>query len=422
MGYEFSFAYAAHQDEADALRAFRSRYLIPRHRGIEQIYFTGNSLGLQPAGVEAAVKQELDSWAAWGVEGHFRGERPWYAYHEEASNLLAPVVGALQSEVVAMNHLTVNLHLLLVSFYRPSGKRRKILFEHKPFPSDHYAFESHVRWHGLDPSEVLVELQPRPGEHLLRPSDILGRIAELEGELALVCMGGVNYFTGQYFDLEAIVHAAHQVGAHCGFDLAHAAGNVPLRLHDWNVDFACWCSYKYLNSGPGGVAGAFIHERHHRDASLLRLAGWWGHNKQTRFEMAPGFDPIPTAEGWQLSNAPVLSLAAHRAALELFQEAGMEALREKSVRLTGFLEFVLDEVSRLSGSEIIILTPQNAGERGCQLSVRFPGATRSLVDRLSERGVTVDWREPDVIRLAPVPMYNSYRDIVSFGEILLSIL
>jgi kynureninase len=304
----------------------------------------------------------------------------------------------------------------------PQGKRRKILFEHRPFPSDHYVFESQARLHGHDPSEVLVEMQPREGEWNLRTEDIVAKIEELGDELACVCFGGVNYFTGQFFDLPAIVAAAHRAGATCGFDLAHAAGNLVLHLHDWNADFACWCSYKYLNSGPGGVAGAFVHQRHHADRQLLRLAGWWGHNKDTRFRMEPGFDPIPTAEGWQLSNAPILSMAAHRAALELFDQAGMMRLREKSIQLTAYLEFVLGEVRSRTGVPLEIITPSDPHARGCQLSVVVPGSDRSLVDKLQQRGVVADWREPDVIRMAPVPMYNSFEDVLSFGEIFTSIL
>ncbi len=386
------------------------------------LYFTGNSLGLQPKGVRARIDQELDDWATYGVEGHFHAKNPWYSYHELLTDASARVVGALPPEVVVMNQLTVNLHLLLVSFYRPQGKRRKILFEHKPFPSDHYAFESQARLHGLDPADVLIEMKPRAGEWNLRTEDILQAISDAGDELACVCFGGVNYFTGQYFDLKAITAAAHKAGATCGFDLAHAAGNVPVQLHDWNVDFACWCSYKYLNSGPGGVAGAFVHERHHHNKELLRLAGWWGHNKNTRFKMEPGFDPIPSAEAWQLSNAPVLSMAAHKASLELFDRAGMAALREKSLLLTSWLEFVLAEVRAKTGVPLEIITPSDPAQRGCQLSVIVPGRDRSLVKRLADKGVIVDWREPNVIRMAPVPMYNSFEDILSFGEILTSIL
>jgi len=323
----------------------------------------------------------------------------------------------LPSEVVIMNQLTVNLHLLLISFYRPSGKRIKILFETKPFPSDHYAFESQARLHGLDPKDVLVEMQPREGEITLRTEDIVAKINELGDELAVVCFGAVNYFTGQFFDIVSITNAGHAVGANVGFDLAHAAGNVPLHLHDQNVDFACWCSYKYLNSGPGGVSGAFVHEKHHANKELIRLAGWWGHNKSTRFEMEPGFDPIESAEAWQMSNAPVLSMAAHKAALDIFVEAGMSAMREKSLLLTGYLEFIVDQVRNTTGVQLQILTPANPNERGCQLSIVVPGAKKQLVKDLAERGIVVDWREPNVIRMAPVPLYNSFEDIFTFGEV-----
>jgi kynureninase len=422
MDHSYTRDYARILDQKDPLRAFRNEFLFPPHGDGHMLYFTGNSLGLQPKSVRAHIAQELDDWATYGVEGHFHAKNPWYSYHEILTEASARVVGALPSEVVVMNQLTVNLHLLLISFYRPQGKRRKILFEHKPFPSDHYAFESQARLHGFDPAEVLIEMKPRAGEWNLRTQDILQAIADAGDELACVCFGGVNYFTGQYFDLKEITEAAHKAGATCGFDLAHAAGNVPVQLHEWNVDFACWCSYKYLNSGPGGVAGAFVHERHHHNKELVRLAGWWGHNKDTRFKMEPGFDPIPSAEAWQLSNAPVLSMAAHKASLELFDRAGMKALREKSLLLTSYLEFVLAELRRQTGVQLEIITPSDPAQRGCQLSVMVPGRDRSLVKQLADKGVIVDWREPNVIRMAPVPMYNSFEDILSFGEILTSIL
>jgi kynureninase len=381
------------------------------------LYFTGNSLGLQPKSVRESINQELEDWATYGVEGHFLAKHPWFSYHEMFAEGAAQVVGGLPSEVVIMNQLTVNLHLLLISFYRPSGKRIKILFETKPFPSDHYAFESQARLHGLDPKDVLVEMQPREGEITLRTEDIVAKINELGDELAVVCFGAVNYFTGQFFDIVSITNAGHAVGANVGFDLAHAAGNVPLHLHDQNVDFACWCSYKYLNSGPGGVSGAFVHEKHHANKELIRLAGWWGHNKSTRFEMEPGFDPIESAEAWQMSNAPVLSMAAHKAALDIFVEAGMSAMREKSLLLTGYLEFIVDQVRNTTGVQLQILTPANPNERGCQLSIVVPGAKKQLVKDLAERGIVVDWREPNVIRMAPVPLYNSFEDIFTFGEV-----
>jgi len=417
MGFENSLSFAKSLDANDRLASFRDRFYFPQHNGKDMLYFTGNSLGLQPKSVRESINQELEDWATYGVEGHFLAKHPWFSYHEMFAEGAAQVVGGLPSEVVIMNQLTVNLHLLLISFYRPSGKRIKILFETKPFPSDHYAFESQARLHGFDPKDVLVEMQPREGEITLRTEDIVAKINELGDELAVVCFGAVNYFTGQFFDIASITNAGHAVGANVGFDLAHAAGNVPLHLHDQNVDFACWCSYKYLNSGPGGVSGAFVHEKHHANKELIRLAGWWGHNKSTRFEMEPGFDPIESAEAWQMSNAPVLSMAAHKAALDIFVEAGMSAMREKSLLLTGYLEFIVDQVRNTTGVQLQILTPANPNERGCQLSIVVPGAKKQLVKDLAERGIVVDWREPNVIRMAPVPLYNSFEDIFTFGEV-----
>ncbi len=418
MIFENSSSFAAALDQQDGLASYRNQFHFPQHEGKDMIYLTGNSLGLQPKSTRTAVLQELEDWATFGVEGHFYAKNPWYSYHEMFARPSAMIVGAQESEVVVMNQLTVNLHLLLISFYQPSGKRRKILFETKPFPSDHYAFESQAKLHGFDPQEVLVEMQPRQGERLLRTEDIIEKIESLGDELALVCFGGVNYFTGQFFDIPAITMAGHKVGAHVGFDLAHAAGNVPLHLHRDQVDFACWCSYKYLNSGPGGVAGAFVHERHHKNKSLHRLAGWWGHNKSTRFLMEPGFDPIESAEAWQLSNAPVLSMAAHKAALDIFQEVGMDRLREKSELLTAYLQFLIENAANNSDTKYDIITPKNPSERGCQLSIVVPGATKQLVKDLASKGVIVDWREPNVIRVAPVPLYNSFMDLYRFVEIL----
>jgi kynureninase len=417
MAFENSLSFAQSLDASDRLASFRERFYFPQHNGKDMLYFTGNSLGLQPKSVRESINQELNDWANFGVEGHFLAKRPWFSYHEMFAEGAAQVVGGLPSEVVIMNQLTVNLHLLLISFYRPSGKRIKILFETKPFPSDHYAFETQARLHGLDPKDVLVEMQPREGETTLRTEDIVSKINELGDELAVVCFGAVNYFTGQFFDIAAITKAGHTVGANVGFDLAHAAGNVPMHLHDQNVDFACWCSYKYLNSGPGGVSGAFVHEKHHANKDLIRLAGWWGHNKATRFQMEPGFDPIESAEAWQMSNAPILSMAAHKAALDIFVEAGVSSMREKSLNLTGYLEFIVNEVRKTTGVELQILTPTNPNERGCQLSIVVPGATKQLVKDLAERGIVVDWREPNVIRMAPVPLYNSFEDIYTFGKV-----
>ncbi len=418
MNFQYDLAFAQSLDRSDTLSVYRERFLFPQHNGNHVLYFTGNSLGLQPKGVKEAFVEECDDWAAFGVEGHFLARKPWLSYHERFAAGAAKLVGAKEHEVVMMNQLTVNLNLLLVSFYKPEGKRHKILFEAKPFPSDQYAFASQARLHGLEPNEVLVELLPRSGEVTLRMEDVLKTIQELGDELALVCFGGVNYFTGQLFNMQEITQAAHEIGAVCGFDLAHAAGNVPLSLHQWNVDFACWCTYKYLNSGPGSVGGVYVHERHATNRDLFRLAGWWGHNKETRFQMAPDFDPIPTAESWSMSNAPVFNMIAHEVSLEIFSEVGMPALREKSLLLTAYLDFVLDEVMRSTGQILKRITPEDPAQRGCQLSVIVEGYDRKLVSKLYEQGVIVDWREPNVIRLAPVPLYNSFEDVYQLGKVL----
>jgi kynureninase len=418
MNFQYREDFAVKLDEQDELASYRNQFLFPQHNGQDMLYFTGNSLGLQPKGVKEALIQECDDWQKFGVEGHFLAKNPWFSYHEMFADGAAGLVGAKKHEVVMMNQLTVNLNLLLVSFYRPHGKRVKILFETKPFPSDQYAFASQAKLHGLNPEDVLVEMQPRQGELTLRTEDIEAKINEVGEELALVCFGAVNYFTGQFFNLEKITAAAHQVGATCGFDLAHCAGNLPLQLHDWNVDFACWCTYKYLNSGPGSVGGVYVHEKHTSNPELLRLAGWWGHDKNTRFLMGPEFQPMLSAESWSMSNAPVFNMVAHKVSLEMFIQVGMSALRKKSITLTGYLEFVLQEVQRISGQSLKVITPTDPEQRGCQLSVIVDGRNRSLVEQLAERGVIVDWREPNVIRLAPVPLYNSYLDIYRFGEVL----
>ena len=417
MNPENTLAYAQVQDAKDPLRAFRSEFHFPQHQGKNVLYFTGNSLGLQPKAAADALKQELDDWARYGVEGHFQAKHPWYSYHEELTPSLARLVGAMPEEVVAMNQLTSNLHFLMVSFYRPSGKRRKVLTETRPFPSDTYAFASQIAFHGGDPDTDLVEVQPRPGEHTLRTEDIVAKIDELGDELALVCFGGVNFYTGQAFDMSAITRAAHAVDAVAGFDLAHAAGNLHLKLHDWNVDFACWCSYKYINSGPGSVAGVFVHQRH-LGKQLPLFAGWWGHDKSERFKMDRTFKPMPTAEAWQVSNAPVFSMAVHRVALEQFDRAGIANLRAKSEQLTAYLAFIVAEVAKATGTNLEVITPNDPAQRGCQLSILAHGHGKALFNKLTERGVIADWREPNVIRVAPVPMYNSFEDVHRFGEIL----
>lgn len=418
--FEFSLQYARVQDEQDTLRHFRTQFLFPVHEGKQVIYLTGNSLGLQPVTARAAIEQELHDWATYGVEGHFHAKHPWFHYHKFLTEKAARVVGAKPLEVVVMNNLTVNLHLMMVSFYRPSATRFKIIMEGGAFPSDQYAMESQARFHGLNPEDVIVELHPRKGEHTLRTEDILQAIEKHGKELALVMMGGVNYYTGQAYDMQAITHAAHATGAYAGFDLAHAAGNLHLQLHDWDVDFAVWCSYKYLNSGPGGTSGVFVHERHAGNKDLIRFAGWWGHQEDERFQMKKGFIPMKGAEGWQLSNAQVLPMAVHKASLDIFDEAGMEHLRAKSVKLTGYLEFVIDEVNAglTDEQQLKSITPRDANQRGAQLSIVAGAKGRELFSYLSKNGVVADWREPDVIRMAPVPLYNSFEDIYRLGELL----
>jgi len=405
-------------DAADPLSKFRERFHIPAHEGRDSLYFTGNSLGLQPKGAQDIIQGELDDWRKYGVEGHFQSRRPWVNYHAFATEDLAAIVGAMPQEVVAMNALTVNLHLLLISFFRPEGKRTRLMIEKGAFPSDRYAALSQLRLHGLDPEENLIEIAPRAGEHHLRQADIEARIAEEGDHLACVMLCGVQYYTGQWMPMAAITAAAHAAGATCGFDLAHAVGNVPMELHNWNVDFACWCGYKYLNGGPGCTAGAFVHERHANRPELPRLEGWWGHAESRRFLMEPDFDLMPGAEGWQTSNAPVMNMAALLASLSEFKEAGMDPLRTKSLALTDFLEKGIHAVAASTGAHLEILTPTDAASRGCQLSVVAHGKGKSLFDYLTENGVIVDWREPAVIRMAPVPLYNRFSDVAEFLVIL----
>ena len=419
MQYQNSLEFARQLDEQDPLKNFRDKFYIPLMNGKESIYFTGNSLGLQPKTTQDYVLNELEDWASFGVEGHFHARKPWMPYHEIFPRQLSAIVGSKENEVVVMNQLTVNLHLLMVTFYRPTKDRYKIICEAKAFPSDQYAFESQVRYHGLDPETSIIEVSPREGEHSIRTEDIVDTINAHGTSVALVLFGGVNYYTGQFFDLPAITSAAHQVGAYAGFDLAHAAGNVELKLHDWQVDFACWCSYKYLNSGPGGVAGVFIHEQHAANTSLPRFAGWWGYTKETRFKMEKGFQAIPTAEGWQLSNAPVLSMAAHKAALDIFEEAGMERLHQKRKKLASYLYFILDSVNRQNKEQVIeLITPSEENARGCQVSILMLKNGRAVFEAITQQGVLADWREPNVIRVAPVPLYNTFEDIYRFGEIM----
>ncbi len=410
MNHQPTLAYARQLDRQDPLRSYRQRFFFPKHDGKNALYFCGNSLGLQPKGVEQALKNELKHWREHAVEGHFRGEMPWLHYHKFLLPQSARLVGANESEVVVMNTLTTNLHLLMVSFYRPTKERFKIIMEGGAFPSDQYAVETQVRWHGFDPAEAIVEVCPRPGEETLRTEDILSVIKQHGSQISLVLFGGVNYYTGQFYDLPTLTEAAHRAGAYAGFDLAHTAGNLPLQLHDWNVDFACWCSYKYLNSGPGGPGGVFIHERHGNNLEIPRFGGWWGHDESSRFLMKKGFQPMPGAAGWQLSNAQIFSFAVHKVSLDIFEEVGMEALREKSLLLTGYLAFLLERLNS-EGGQFKIITPADPAQRGCQLSILTGSEGKQLFDFLSKNGVVADWREPNVIRVAPVPLYNSFEDV-----------
>ncbi len=418
MEFQNSSEFARGLDEKDPLKHFRDMFYIPIMFGKECIYLTGNSLGLQTKRTQDYVVDELEDWASLGVEGHFHARNPWLPYHEIFPKQLSKIVGCKENEVVVMNSLTVNLHLLMVSFYNPTKKRFKIICEAKAFPSDQYAFETQAKYHGFDPAEAVIEVAPREGEHTLRTEDIISMIKKHGDTVAVVLFSGVNYYTGQLFDIKAITDAAHATGAYAGFDLAHAAGNVELHLHEWNVDFACWCSYKYLNSGPGGVAGVYIHEKHASNTELPRFAGWWGHTKETRFRMEKGFEAIPTAEGWQLSNAPVLSMAAHKASLDVFEEAGMDPLHTKRKLLAGYLHFVLNDINSRQKEKLIeIITPANENERGCQVSMLMLKNGKEIFTELTTRGVIADWREPNVIRVAPVPLYNSFEDIWRFGNI-----
>lgn len=411
-----SLEFAKQLDSQDSLHSYRSKFYIPQHEGHDMVYFTGNSLGLQPKTTQDYIQQELNDWATYGVEGHFLAKNPWMSYHEILTDKTAKIVGALPSEVVMMNQLTVNLHLLMVSFYRPTKQRYKILCEAKAFPSDQYALQSQVKFHGFDIDDALIEIGPREGEYEVRHEDIYKAIDDNKDSLALIMIGGVNYFSGQVFDMKSIVEAGHKVGAIVGFDLAHGAGNLKLQLHDWNVDFAAWCSYKYLNAGPGSVAGAFVHEQHHKNTDMPLFAGWWGHDKETRFKMDRVFKPIETVERWQLSNAPILSMAAYKASLDMFDEVGMDKLNEKSRKLTAYLEFIVEEINKQKNNCLEIITPK--ANRGCQISIVAHGQGKALYNKLIESGVIPDWREPNVIRCAPVPMYNSFEDIYRFGKIL----
>jgi kynureninase len=416
--FEASLAYAQSQDQTDILYPFRERFLFPQHNDKDVHYFCGNSLGLQPKSVSYLMQQELQDWGKYGVEGHFNARNPWFSYHHIFSERLAKIVGAKKDEVVATNTLTVNLHLLMMSFYRPEGSRYKILMEAGAFPSDQYAIETQARMWGYDPADAIIEIKPKGGEYIIDEADILSAIEAAGSTLAVVMIGGVNYYTGQFFDLKKITKAAHKVGAYAGYDLAHAVGNIPLELHSWSVDFACWCSYKYLNSGPGAVGGLYVHEHHSKNPKIFRLGGWWGNDEKNRFKMEKGFIPQKNAGSWQMSNAPVFNMVAHNASLDIFDKAGMTELREKSEKLTGYLEFLLQQITHLP---FTIITPAEPKRRGCQLSLLFEKRGREVFDKLTENGIVADWREPNVIRIAPVPLYNSFEDCYMFYETLMNI-
>ncbi len=415
MRFENTLSFARQLDATDELGKYRNEFHFPKIDGEDVIYFTGNSLGLQPKRTRKFVDEIMDDWAALAVEGHFEAEKPWWDYHERLAAPLAKVVGGEPKEVSVMNTLSVNLHLLMVSFYRPTAKRYKIICEEKAFPSDQYMLQSQVRFHGLDPSHAIVELKKRPGEHFWHTEDILDKIEEVGDELALVLIGGVNYYNGQVFDMKRITEAGKKVGAMVGWDLAHAVGNIELKLHDWKVDFAAWCSYKYMNSGPGNASGVFVHEAHLGKDDIPRFEGWWGTKKDTRFLMKPEFEPMQTADAWQISNPPVLSLAPYLASLQMFEEVGIDALIRKRDTIVAYLEYVLLEVDKEVGGSFEIITPK---DRGCQLSVLLHGQGRTLFDYLMKQGVITDWREPNAIRLAPAPFYCSYEDMYNFGGIL----
>ena len=416
MNDKFTLAYAKDLDAKDELKYCRDNFYIPYIGDKEAIYFLGNSLGLQPKKTQDEVLNVMENWANFGVEGFFMGEDPWLNYHKTLSPILSKIIGAKPEEIVTMNHLTVNLHLLMISFYNPTATRYKIICEAKAFPSDQYAFQSQVNMHGLNVKDAIVEVQPKPGTELITTQDILDAIEANKDSIALVLFSGVNYYTGQVFDIAAITAAAHKADAYAGFDLAHAAGNIKLELHKWNVDFACWCNYKYLNSGPGAIAGAYIHEKHFANKELKRLEGWWGNDEKNRFKMEPTFTPSPSAEAWQMSTAPVMLLAAHKTSLQIFEEVGFEKLLAKSKELSAYLFYVLNEIN--NPKKFDILTPINPDERGCQVSISVKENAKAIFDELLKNEIFADWREPNVIRVAAVPLYNTFEDIFYFANVL----
>ena len=421
MSHQFTISYAKESDHNDALHIYREQFYIPLLNNKHAIYFLGNSLGLQPKTTQDEVLKIMEAWANFGVEGFFMGKEPWLNYHKKITPLLCDIVGAKELELVTMNHLTVNLHLLMITFYQPTKTRYKIICEAKAFPSDQYAFQSQVKMHGFNAADAIIEVYPKAGTDIITTADILSVIEEHKDSVALVLFSGVNYYTGQVFDIPAITEAAHNAGAYAGFDLAHAAGNVELKLHDWNVDFACWCNYKYLNSGPGAIAGAFINEKHLQNKKLKRLEGWWGNDVANRFKMENSFTPSPNAEAWQMSTAPMLLLASHNASMDIFKQAGFKNLLSKSKLLSDYLFFVLNEINQPE-KRFTILTPRNSNERGCQVSLSVFKNAKAVFDELLPNGIFADWREPNVIRVAPVPLYNSFEEIFTFAATLKQIL
>ncbi len=421
MSHQFTISYAKESDHNDALNIYREQFYIPLLNNKHAIYFLGNSLGLQPKTTQDEVLKIMEAWANFGVEGFFMGKEPWLNYHKKITLLLCDIVGAKEQELVTMNHLTVNLHLLMISFYQPTKNRYKIICEAKAFPSDQYAFQSQVKLHGYKIEDAIIEVHPKEGTEIITTADIIATIEQHKDSVAMVLFSGVNYYTGQVFDMPAITEAAHNAGAYAGFDLAHAAGNVELQLHNWNVDFACWCNYKYLNSGPGAIAGAFINEKHLQNKKLKRLEGWWGNDVANRFKMENSFTPSPNAEAWQMSTAPMLLLASHKASMDIFKQAGFKNLLSKSKLLSDYLFFVLNEINQPE-KRFTILTPRNSNERGCQVSLSVFKNAKAVFDELLPNGIFADWREPNVIRVAPVPLYNSFEEIFTFAATLKQIL
>lgn len=413
--FEASLDYARKADQADALHHFKAQFHFPHHNGKEVIYFCGNSLGLQPKSAHAAIETELKTWREQAVGGYFNGANPWLYYQDYCKPALAKIMGASNEEITVMNALTVNMHLMMLSFYKPTPTRYKIMLEAGAFPSDQYAVETQAKHHGFNPDDAIIEIAPRTGEKTLRTEDILQAIEDHKDSLALTIFGGINYYTGQFFDIPTITKAAQAAGAIAGWDLAHVAGNIPLQLHDWQVDFAIWCSYKYLNAGPGAVGGVFVHNKHAQQTDLNRMAGWWGNDEKTRFKMEKGFYAKPDASGWNISTAQVFNTVCLKASLEVFDQADIYALRAKSIQLTNYLEYLLQQLPNL---QFEIITPADPAQRGAQLSLYFPNNGKAIHQKMIESGIIVDYREPGVIRVAPAPLYCSFEDVYAFYEIL----